>query len=514
MQLSREDYRRKVLGCWMGKNIGGTLGAPFEWRRQVNKVTFYTQDLGGEPLPNDDLDIQLLWLVAMEERGLDLTAATLAEYWCLYVTPHWSEYGTAKINMRSGLLPPLSGTMHNEYKDSCGAFIRSEIWACVAPGCPAVAARYAIEDAILDHGDGEGTYAEVFCAALESAAFVVSDLKALIDIGLSYIPEQCGVARAVRTAVECAGRGMPWREARDVILRDHRGSAFFLSPNQVSPEDRQKGFVDGQRGYDAPSNIALLVLGLLVGGDDFGQMICTTVNCGEDTDCTAATAGAIFGILHGIEAIPEKWIKPIGHKIRTACLNLGELGLYGDLVAPTIDNLSDRSERLARQVLLRHGRRAGMAVGDGAATDLSDADAARLRAADHGASLYQSLGGTQHRFDFFTVDVDYGSRPTIRDGQAKTLVVRIANTYKVQANLSLHWYLPEGWTAAPSADGYVLSLPRHLGPAVVLEFTVQAERVTRAMNRCVLELTCEGRPTVMLVPIVLQNGNTLPQRQE
>ena len=33
----------KVLGCWLGKNIGGTLGAPFEWRRQVNDVSFYTQ---------------------------------------------------------------------------------------------------------------------------------------------------------------------------------------------------------------------------------------------------------------------------------------------------------------------------------------------------------------------------------------------------------------------------------------------------------------------------------------
>ena len=67
MTLNHDDYRRRVLGCWMGKNIGGTLGAPFEFIRQVNHVSFYTQDLGGEPLPNDDLDLQLLWLVAMEE---------------------------------------------------------------------------------------------------------------------------------------------------------------------------------------------------------------------------------------------------------------------------------------------------------------------------------------------------------------------------------------------------------------------------------------------------------------
>ncbi len=48
MIINVEDYRDKVLGCWIGKNIGGTLGAPFEWRRQINNVKFYTQDLGGQ----------------------------------------------------------------------------------------------------------------------------------------------------------------------------------------------------------------------------------------------------------------------------------------------------------------------------------------------------------------------------------------------------------------------------------------------------------------------------------
>src|SRR3546814_18485135 len=62
------------------------------------------------------------------------------------------------------------GIVGNDWKHSCGAFIRSEIWACIAPGLPDVAVRYAIEDAIVDHGDGEGTWGEVFFAAAESAA--------------------------------------------------------------------------------------------------------------------------------------------------------------------------------------------------------------------------------------------------------------------------------------------------------------------------------------------------------
>jgi ADP-ribosylglycohydrolase len=427
MQLSLKDYRQKVAGCWMGKNIGGTLGAPFEFIRQVNNVEFYTQDLGGEPLPNDDLDIQLLWLIAMEEQGTDITAALLAEYFLLYVTPHWSEYGTAKLNLRSGLMPPLSGTMHNDYKDSCGAFIRAEIWACVAPGCPDVAAKYALEDAIIDHGDGEGTYAEVFIAALESAAFVISDLRQLIDIGLSYIPFGCEVAAAVRTAVECADQGIDWREARDVILQRHRGSSLFGRLERISQEDIDKGFHEGKQGFDVPSNIGLTILGLLMGGDDFDKVICTTVNCGEDTDCTGATAGSIYGLIYGIEAIPEKWIEPIGNTIKTMCLNLGELGAFGGQVPQTIDELTERTERMALRVLGAQGPQCPMTLAAKGASKLSDVDVQKLKAGESVADLYTCLGGTRHRFDFFTVDVDYGGNASICDGQEKTVVVRIRN---------------------------------------------------------------------------------------
>lgn len=43
--IKLEDYRNKSIGCWYGKNIGGTLGAPMEWKRQINDVSFYVQEL-------------------------------------------------------------------------------------------------------------------------------------------------------------------------------------------------------------------------------------------------------------------------------------------------------------------------------------------------------------------------------------------------------------------------------------------------------------------------------------
>lgn len=498
MILNLQEYREKVLGCWMGKNIGGTLGAPLEWLRQVNHVDFYTQELGGEPLPNDDLDIQLLWVVALEEQGIDIDAHTLAEYWVLHVTPHWGEYGTAKINMRSGLVPPLSGMLNNPYKDSCGSFIRSEIWACLAPGFPHIAARYAYQDAILDHGDGEGVYGEVFCGAMESAAFVEKDIPMLLEIGLSYIPAECGVARAVREMISCHRSGKTWLEARRILLAGYRG---FCA--QCSAEDAAAGFGSGQRGWDVPSNIGIVVIGLLYGEDDFARTLCTAVNCGEDTDCTAATVGAIWGIRHGLGAIPSNWIQPIGRKIKIGTLNLGE---FGRRLPADIDNLTERTIRLAQQMVLR--RRLPVEFSSDRATDVSDRKGDKLMSGAMASSLYQNMGRPVFRFPEFEIALDYGGDPTIREGTPKTITVHILNIYKIQANLNIRWRLPEGWRILPNRTGMIHSSPASGGYGhQVVEFRLEADKVEPVTHRMVLEVAIDSRPTVMLVPVTLLSGN-------
>jgi ADP-ribosylglycohydrolase len=499
MNINRDEYVSKVLGCWMGKNAGGTLGAPFEWKRQVNDVTFYTQDLGGEPAPNDDLDLQLLWLIALEEQSIELDAATLAEYWLLYITPHWSEYGVAKANMRAGLMPPLCGIANNIQKDSCGSFIRSEIWACIAPGFPALAARYAYNDAIVDHGDGEGVYGEMFCAAMESAAFVENDLQELLRIGLSYIPAGCGVAQAVRHVIQTHQTGQTWLETRDSLLGNFRGSCKF---GAISQSDAQKGFDSGRPGWDAPGNVAIAVLGLLYGGEDFEKVMAITVNCGEDTDCTAATAGAMWGLLHGIAAIPERWARPIGRRIKAAFLNLGELAYQ---VPADIDELTGRTERIMRQVLLRN--KLPLEVTD-RPTDLSGLQAQALLAGPETAALLENIGCPVFRFPFYEIAVDYGDEPVIRSGEAKTIRLRILNTYKVQANLAVRCYAPAGWRVRPAQPAFVY-IPHRWRTAhpVVIELTLETDCVSEPLNRFAVELTSPGRTLTMLVPIMLANGD-------
>lgn len=498
MKINEQEFRSKVLGCWMGKNIGGTLGAPMEWKREMYDLDFYSQDLNGEPLPNDDLDIQLLWLVALEEKGIALDAHTLAEYWTLYVTPHWSEYGNAKVNMRAGLMPPLCGDVGNEYKHSCGAFIRSEIWACIAPGAPELAARFAYQDAILDHGArGEGVYAEVFCAAMESAAFVEHDFRKLVEIGLSFIPHESGVAGAIRQAIASYDGGQTWQQARDTMLEKFRGGTFGGWSHFTSEEDHKKGFADGIRGWDAPDNVGILVIGLLYGEGDFSKSICTAVNCGEDTDCTGATVGALFGIMHGIEAIPERWIAPIGRGIKTACLNLGELGCYGSQLPQSVDELTTRTIEITRQVMARHHLPLQLTQGESELIEYSMSGSASQLYAD----------GPVYNFDFFDVEVFYGDDAWAKNGEEKTIKLQIRNTYKTQAVLNLQVYAPDEWQVLPSKSGTILSLQGHLGEPNDVTLRFRCDQIEKPLSRFVVEITSEGRQLVMLIPLVLQNGN-------
>ena len=124
MVLDFKTYRDKVLGCWTGKNIGGVFGAPFEGIRQFNDATFYVQDLSMGPPPNDDLDLQIAWLAAVERYGRNVNASILGDYWLSYIIPNWAEYGMGKANLRAGMAPPISGALDNDYKNSCGCYIR------------------------------------------------------------------------------------------------------------------------------------------------------------------------------------------------------------------------------------------------------------------------------------------------------------------------------------------------------------------------------------------------------
>jgi ADP-ribosylglycohydrolase len=468
--FNQREFRDRVYACWLGKNIGGTLGMPVEGQPGPHKLTFYTNVASGEPAANDDLDLQLLWLKALEENNGRVDARILGEYWLKYVPVDWNEYGVGKRNMRLGLLPPVSGQFNNaQWKHSNGAWCRTEIWAVVAPGCPVLAATLAREDACVDHGNGEGTLAAMFLTAVESAAFVEHDRDKLIAVGLSMIPSESALARAIRTAQAAHRAGKDWAAARQEVIEVTKQTGWF----------------------QAPRDIAFTMLAWLYGEDDFAKSLCLSVNCGDDTDTSGAAMGSLWGILHGTKGIPQKWLAPIGTKIKNVAIS-------GFDPPKTVEEFTDRSVAMTKRFLAIHGL--PVAISDGP-TDLSRAG--ELVLSDPAAarklwelSPYQVVWNAAD----LQVTLDYLEDPSIAPGTRRKLRAMVCNLGGEAKNVSFALRdVPSGWQTAG-----IPSKPMALGArcGTAFDFSLVMPNEVSDSVRMTLEVSGGAKPIRMPLALV------------
>jgi ADP-ribosylglycohydrolase len=465
LDLTSESFYDKVYGCWMGKNCGGTLGAPLEkgyGEPEPFDVWWYPKLQEGG-IPNDDLEMQLIWLKALEDHGPALNARHMAEYWLDHIGYNWDEYGWARMNMRLGLIPPVAGHYNNWFIDCMGCPIRSEIFACVAPGLPRLAVKYAYEDAICDHAGGESVYGEMFNTAIESAAFLVSDLNELLDIGRSYVKEGSETAKAIDAARQAHKAGLDWKAARRKVL-------------EATPH------------YNAqysPINMGFQTVGLLY-GKDFAETICIAVNCGYDTDCTGATVGSILGIIHGNKGLPAKWSEPLGESIATN-ESWGGLRNCDSGPNPIPRNLADLTKRtIAQAIRFSAGHTPRK-------EDLW---------ADESIHKLWKLPVTRVSFPVGTFDVavDYLDTPAVIPGSIKKLTTTIRNSSPDEQQVTATLNVPNDWEAAAPQT---VAVPG-LGEAT-LAWSVRIPSPARVNNSNLLSLrlTAPLRVAQAEAPIVL-----------
>ena len=498
MILNYAEFKDKVYACWIGKNIGGTMGTPYEGQRQMQDIQGFVTK-AGEVLPNDDLDLQLVWLLALEQIGpYNVNAATLGEYWVSFITPHWNEYGICKANMKRGLRAPLSGDYNNHWKNSNGAWIRTEIWASVAPGLPAAAAKYAIEDAKVDHGAGEGTYAAAFVAAMQSAAFVISDIRKCIEIGLAAIPDDSRMAKSIKFVFECYDKGMTYADTRNAVqqLNSDIGDGWF----------------------EAPSNVSYAVIGLLWGNGDFKKSMIYAINCGDDTDCTGATVGATLGILLGTAGIPEDWKEHLGDDIVTISVARGNVARH---LPNNCKALTERVVAIAPSVLFANRQFGYIKISECGNTNIPEnALDILFDGAREANKEFSRLKPYMTHFEsvLFNVDVTLPNGADIEPNGSLPVSVEIINNIhhwnssrfrteheNAPQNLSLRWIVPEGFAVEGGKRAVYLDegSPHATSPSAVVNFTVKAGEKLEAANRLVLEIVPEGRPTAVYVPVML-----------
>jgi ADP-ribosylglycohydrolase len=292
LSLSYGRYLDAVWGGWIGKSIGGAIGARFEGYKgwiELDPADFFPDVIP----PNDDLDLQVLWLKVLEERGTALTSDDLAVAWLEHCWYPFNEYGIFRRNWRLGIHPPDSGCYGNAFWETGeGCPIRSELWGYVFPGAPDLAASYAQLDGQLDHTE-QSVGGERMFAAMAAMAFFVSDVRRLLEMNLHYLPASTPIERLSRAAMTAYDEGLTLRQARERLL------ALEGVPEAC----------------DAQINVPFTILGLLYGGGDLQETLLCALRCGYDTDCTLASAGAFIGQILGAARIPANLKGPIGDQL-------------------------------------------------------------------------------------------------------------------------------------------------------------------------------------------------------
>jgi hypothetical protein len=111
----------------------------------------------------------------------------------------------------------------------------------------------------------------------------------------------------------------------------------------------------------------------------------------------------------------------------------------------------------------------------------------------------------------FNVDVVLPDGPDIEPNGNVPVSVNIYNNYHRHLhenspyNLSLRWILPDGFTVEGGRRAVYLdeASPHDYAPCAKINVKVNAGERVEPVNRIVLEIVAEGRPTAVYVPVVL-----------
>lgn len=425
-------YYDKVYGGWLGKCLGGAAGAPVEGIKKLIPCEDFREMIRPD-LPNDDLDLQLLWLEVLQKKGRRVTAADLAEAWDRQCWYPFNEYGIFLKNYERGILPPYSGSFNNPlFCEGEGCPIRSEIWGMVFPGDGDTAAAYAGMDGSLDHA-GEAVWIEQYYAAVESMAFADgydtagepmvfahehgtegANIEALLMGELHRLPEGSRARACVNLVMETFHEDpCGWKKARARMLRKFGHFDFT----------------------NAVTNLGITVIALLYGGEDLWKVINIAFRCGYDTDCTCATAAAVWGIQHGAEKIPEDLKALVNDRF--------VIGIDLKRTDNSIRKLAEETCALGRKL-----------------------------AEENISTTENGFGPNVNTEETLDIDILYTDRPAIGFNDHCGIGIRLKNHFPIEKEWNLRIAgLPLGWRAVPEHQTLVLEPGQEKTAEVLIETT-------------------------------------------
>jgi len=253
LHLPEETLKDHILGAWLGRCAGCTLGKPVEGFTQA-QVEIYLKAAGAYPLVDyiplldslpdgihlhpsfvdtvrgrisymsrdDDTDYTIIGLHVLEKYGPNFTSENVGEAW-QNMLPYNMVFTAERIayrNLVNELPIPQTASFRNPFREWIGAQIRADGFAYAAAGHPRLAAEMAFRDAVISHVKN-GIYGEMLAAAMIAEAFTTRDVYQIIQAGLDEIPQKSRLAEAVRQVLAWKKNARPGRRR---LLRSPRSS--------------------------------------------------------------------------------------------------------------------------------------------------------------------------------------------------------------------------------------------------------------------------------------------------
>jgi ADP-ribosylglycohydrolase len=343
LTLSDDALFDRMHGAWLGRCCGCALGKPVECFMGPHnglssraRIRTYLEAAGAYPLADyipgsspaedktgkvnyaasqreniafmetdDDIRYTVIGQRVMQKHGSTFTTGDVMEAWYadlpygLVCTAETQAYRNHVLRYQLHQAPRPTdidwlwvATHQNPYREWIGAQIRADSWGYAAPGNPELAAEFAWRDARMSHIKN-GIYGEMFVAAMIAAGFALTDSLQVVAAGLAEIPRRSRLYAEMRQVIDiCATHGNSFANFEKVF-------------------DAIEALLGHYHPVHTNNNAALIVAALLIGGNDFEKVITLAVAGGWDTDCNGATAGSLFGAMHGAGAIPAKWREPL-----------------------------------------------------------------------------------------------------------------------------------------------------------------------------------------------------------
>jgi ADP-ribosylglycohydrolase len=336
-----DELYDRLYGAWLGRCAGCLLGIPVEgWSRQ--RILAFTQATGNYPITrylssdhppeivaqfnlqneshfygglipwvnnidcapmDDDTNYTIIALLVLETYGPEFTSEQVGLTWLrdLPLLQTCTAERIAYRNLANLVLPPDSAAFRNPFREWIGAQIRADCYGYVNPGWIERAAAMAWRDARVSHVKN-GLYGAIWVAAMLSAAFTTTDLNAIIQLGLTEIPASSRLTAAIQEVLSWQAQTLTWEQALERLHQQWDETNPYHWTHTIP-------------------NAMIVAIALLYGQADLQHTISIAASAGFDTDCNAATAGSIVGLLRGAAALGNQapqWITPLRDHLRSS----------------------------------------------------------------------------------------------------------------------------------------------------------------------------------------------------